>query len=49
MDENRLNAGRRDFLRRIGLGAGSALAMMVMEPLGILADEKLVRSLDRIR
>ena len=40
MDENRLNAGRRDFLRRIGLGAGSALAMMVMEPLGILADEK---------
>ena len=34
------NMGRREFLRRIGLGAGSALALMAMEPLSVLAKEK---------
>ena len=31
---------RRDFLRRLGLGAGSAMAMMALEPLNILAQKK---------
>ncbi len=31
------NLSRRDFLRRLGLGTGSAMALMVMEPLGLLA------------
>ena len=31
------DAGRREFLRRLGIGAGSAMAMMAMEPLDILA------------
>ena len=34
------NLSRRDFLRRLGIGAGSAVAMMAMEPLGMLAQEK---------
>ena len=29
---------RRQFLHRLGLGAGSALAMMAMEPLNVLAE-----------
>ena len=28
---------RRQFLQRLGVGAGSALAMMAMEPLSVLA------------
>ena len=39
MDENK-NMSRRDFLRRMGLGAGSAMAIMAMEPLNIIAKEK---------
>ena len=31
---------RREFLRRLGLGAGSAVAMMAMEPLNVLAQDK---------
>ena len=29
--------GRREFLRRLGLGTGSAVAMMALEPFGALA------------
>ena len=31
---------RREFLRRLGLGAGSAMALMALEPLQALADNK---------
>jgi hypothetical protein len=34
------NLSRRDFLRRLGLGAGSAMAMMALEPLSVFAREK---------
>ncbi|MBR1395435.1 MAG: aldo/keto reductase [Prevotella sp.] len=34
------NLSRRDFLRRLGVGAGSAMAMMALEPLSVLAREK---------
>ena len=36
MSEN-TNMNRREFLQKLGLGAGAALAMMAMEPLNILA------------
>ena len=31
---------RRDFLRRMGIGAGSAMAMMAMQPLDVFAQKK---------
>ena len=31
---------RREFLRRIGIGTGSAMALMALEPLNILAQSK---------
>ena len=34
------NLSRRDFLRRMGIGAGSAVALMALEPLNIFADDK---------
>ena len=42
-DISRLDISRRDFLKRLGLGAGSAVALMAMEPLGVLAqnDKKI--------
>ena len=36
MSEN-TNMNRREFLQKLGLGAGAALAMMAMEPLNLLA------------
>ena len=36
--------GRREFLRRIGIGAGSAMALMALEPLGAIAGENKTRS-----
>ena len=38
------NLSRREFLRRLGIGAGSAVAMMALEPLGVLAQEKKIVS-----
>ncbi len=38
--EEIMNQSRRDFLKRLGIGAGSAMAMMAMEPLGVLAKGK---------
>ena len=32
-----INYGRRDFLRRLGIGAGSAMALAALEPIGALA------------
>ncbi len=41
MDKNtELNHGRRDFLRRLGFGAGTAVAMTMMEPLQVFAQER---------
>ena len=31
---------RREFLRRLGLGAGSAMALMAMEPFAVLANNE---------
>ena len=40
-ENNKLNEGRREFLRRLGMGAGAAVAMSMMEPLRLFAqDEK---------
>ncbi|MCR5679443.1 MAG: aldo/keto reductase [Prevotella sp.] len=36
--------GRRQFLRRLGIGAGSAMALMALEPLGSLASENKTRN-----
>jgi predicted aldo/keto reductase-like oxidoreductase len=40
MDDNRQNMNRREFLKRLGLGAGSAVALMALEPLNALAQDK---------
>jgi hypothetical protein len=46
MMEEKRNMSRRDFLRRIGMGAGVAMASSVMGPLRAFAqDEKKVRRL----
>ncbi|MBP5338671.1 MAG: aldo/keto reductase [Prevotella sp.] len=37
MKEKKSDMSRRQFLQRLGMGAGSALAMMAMEPLNVLA------------
>ncbi len=34
------NMSRREFLRRIGIGAGSAMALMALDPINVLAQEK---------
>lgn len=36
-EDNRLDMSRREFLRRLGIGTSSAVALMAMEPLSILA------------
>ena len=38
-EKNRPNISRREFLRRLGIGTGSAVAMMAMEPLKALAQD----------
>ena len=40
MEKKHNDISRREFLRRLGLGAGSAMAMMAMEPLNVLAQDK---------
>ena len=37
MKENEIDRSRREFLRRLGLGAGSAMALMAMSPIDTLA------------
>ena len=39
MENNRQNMSRREFLRKLGLGTGSAVALMAMEPLRVLAQD----------
>ena len=38
--KKKTDLSRRDFLRRLGIGAGSARAMMALEPLSVLAQKK---------
>ena len=45
MDENK-NMSRREFLRRMGVGAGSAMAIMALEPLNVIAKEKADKPVD---
>jgi hypothetical protein len=40
MKKEKTDMNRRQFLQRLGVGAGSALAMMAMEPLNVLAGNK---------
>ena len=46
MKENQHDMNRREFLRRLGLGMGSAVALMAMEPLNVLAQEKKGKGAD---
>ena len=39
-NKQELNQGRRAFLRRLGMGAGAAVAMTMMEPLQMFAQKK---------
>ena len=38
--EKKKDMSRREFLRRMGIGAGSAMALMAMEPFKAFADDK---------
>ena len=40
MDNKKQNMSRREFLRRIGIGAGSAMALMALDPINVLAQDK---------
>ena len=44
MDKNKETMSRREFLRKLGIGTGSAVAMMAMEPLSIWAQESKDKS-----
>ena len=39
-ENNQKHVSRREFLRRLGMGAGAAMAMSVMEPLRVFAQDK---------
>ena len=39
-DKKRFNDGRRAFLKRLGLGVGTAVTMTMMEPLQMSATDK---------
>ncbi|MBR6272772.1 MAG: hypothetical protein IKR29_04280, partial [Bacteroidales bacterium] len=43
MKEKQHNINRREFLRRLGLGAGSAFALMTLEPFSVLAREQQMK------
>ena len=38
--KEQMDMNRRQFLKRLGFGAGSAMALMAMEPLNVLAKER---------
>ena len=40
MEKKRNDMNRREFLRRLGIGAGAAMALMAMEPLNVLAKDR---------
>ena len=45
-NKHRQDMSRREFLRRLGLGAGSAVALMAMDPLSVLAQDETKKSAD---
>ena len=45
MDESK-HMSRREFLRRMGIGAGSAMAVMALEPLNIVAKDRPSKPVD---
>ena len=49
MKKDNKDMNRRQFLQRLGLGAGSALAMMAMEPLSVLAGNARTGRTDGLR
>ena len=49
MKKDNKDMNRRQFLQRLGLGAGSALAMMAMEPLSVLAGNARTVRTDGLR
>ncbi|MBP5388480.1 MAG: aldo/keto reductase [Prevotella sp.] len=44
MDKKKHNINRREFLKRLGIGAGSAFALMTLEPFSAIAGEKHFKS-----
>ena len=40
MEKKQNNMTRREFLRRIGIGTGSAMALMALEPLQVFSQDK---------
>ena len=40
MEKKHNDMNRREFLRRLGIGAGAAMALMAMEPLNVLAKDR---------
>ncbi len=40
MEKDKHDISRREFLRRMGVGVGSAMALMALEPLGLMAHQK---------
>ena len=48
MNNDKQNMSRREFLRRLGIGTGSAMALMAMEPLSALAQNKKKEAANRM-
>ncbi len=46
MDKNKNKINRREFLRRLGLGTGSAVALMALKPFNALAKDKKINPED---
>ncbi len=43
MDQNKNRINRREFLRRIGIGTGSAFAFMALKPLNMIANDDRIK------
>ena len=46
MDKSKNKINRREFLRRLGLGTGSAVALMALKPFNALAKDKKINPED---
>lgn len=43
---NKKDMSRREFLRRLGIGAGSAMALMALKPLDVFAEDEIISPQD---
>ncbi len=43
---NKKDMSRREFLRRLGIGAGSAMALMALKPLDVFAEDEIISPKD---